>query len=266
MALTSLHIWLLGIFFIATCLVAAAVAFTPASSRHRDVVAILILGMYFIFYRDTQLLKIEALRIAVNTFSVIQVGNLLDLLCITRIAFPSTVTASSAGKKDSGVADGQSIKANAGIAKRFLWGISVLWNFRNVGSSEQPSKLPAFRRGDNEYVPSRLVFLVRRSFSLVVRIAILRAWGGGWPFLSPLSDMAFPKQYFFSRMWDVSASEFLVRCWATFLFWTRGYLNHSVAYDILSIIMVASMISPPRNWPPMYGSIIDACSVRAWWG
>ncbi|KAH8816084.1 membrane bound O-acyl transferase family-domain-containing protein [Xylogone sp. PMI_703] len=264
--MVSIRIWLLGIAVAIKFLAASALAFLPPASGYRNLVGVIITILGFIFYRDTQLLEAEALKIALNTFSVIQLGNILDVVCISRLSFPhrlkvpSTTTSSQDATKD------KLIEAKPTVANKFTWGLATIWNFRGVRTPEEVKNIPGFRRNDKASIPSRGSFLLRRLIVIVIRIAILKSWGEGWPLLNPRVDMAFPKEYFFSRLQDVTSNEILVRIWATILFWVRGYLNHSLAYEVLSVITVSLGFSQPQNWPPMYSSLLDCNSVRAWWG
>ncbi|KAL7912364.1 hypothetical protein GGI35DRAFT_492273 [Trichoderma velutinum] len=264
MALTPLQLWLLGLMAAVKFMAASSVAFLPASSRCREFAAAVILGLYFFFYRDTQLLKVEALRISLNTFSVIQVGNIVDILCISRITYPNVHQAKA--QQNDGQAQREAASVKPGIGQKFSWGLAMVWNFRGVSTPQQVKGIPCFWRRDPSYVPEKAAFLARRCLGIAVRIIILKAWGPAWPLLSPSVDLAFGKQYLFSRIWAVSSHEMLIRVWATGLFWIRGYLNHSVAYDIISVIAVALRLSSPRDWPPMYGSLRGCRSIRAWWG
>lgn len=265
MALTPLQLWLLGLMTTAKIISASSIAFLHPSSRVRDLVGTTVLGLYFFFYRDTQLLKVEGLRIAVNTFAVIQVGNIIDVLCITRLAFPNAPS-STGTQGHNGEAKKTESSVKSGPFRKFWWALVTIWNFRGVGMPQQVKGIPNFQRCDASFMPGRATFLLRRCVSIAIRMAILKEWGNGWPLLSPAVDLAFPKQYLFSRMQDISSHEILIRIWATGLFWAKGYLNHSVAYDLFSAVAVTSGISQPRSWPPMYGSLVDCHSIRNWWG
>ncbi|KKO96696.1 hypothetical protein THAR02_11197 [Trichoderma harzianum] len=214
MAFTPLQLWLLGLMAAVKLLAASSVAFLPVSSRCREFAAAVILGLYFLFYRDTQLLKVEALKISLNTFSVIQVGNIVDVLCISRTTYPNVPQAKA--QQNDGQVRRETASVKSGIGQRFSWGLATVWNFRGVGTPQEVKGIPHFWRRDPSYVPEKAAFLARRCLGIAVRIVILKAWGPAWPLLSPSVDLAFGKQYLFSRIGAVSSHEMLIRVWATY--------------------------------------------------
>lgn len=254
---TPLQSWLCFLILFITTVAVLSLAFTHPKSHQRDAASLLVICLYILFYRDTQFLQNETLKIALNTFSIIQIGHIVRIVSVDRLSYiPEQLQHANHSKVAISTTDG----------RRFSWALSAVFNFRAIHTTEQAKGTPRFHRGHINYVPSRMRFLSVKCLTLTVRILILAVWGGGWPLLHLPDDCAAPKEYLFSRLGDVTPQEVVQRTWATFLFWLRGYLNHSTAYDLISVVCVASKQSNPISWPPMYGSLTDSYTIRGWWG
>ena len=57
-----------------------------------------------------------------------------------------------------------------------------------------------------------------------------------------------------------------VRVAATLLFWAGTYCLLDAGYCFTSMISVAFDLTEPDEWPPLFGSIGDAYSIRRFWG
>ena len=69
----------------------------------------------------------------------------------------------------------------------------------------------------------------------------------------------------FSRLGEVTAEEAIFRVISSVMFLLNGCLTVVMFYHIISVICVAFHISPVEAWPPMYGDLRNAYTVRRFW-
>ncbi|PLN84691.1 membrane bound O-acyl transferase family-domain-containing protein [Aspergillus taichungensis] len=63
-----------------------------------------------------------------------------------------------------------------------------------------------------------------------------------------------------------SLTQLGARVAATLLFWAGTYCLLDAAYLFVSVLSVAFGFTQPHEWPPLFGSLTDAYSVRRFWG
>ena len=149
--------------------------------------------------------------------------------------------------------------------KSKLWfAIDTVCNPRGIGKPWQIKNVPPFSSSDPSYVPSRKAFLLRKLVSIVICFIIYDA---GFAQSKPQGPLiALDKQPFFSRYDEISRKEFHFRINCAIGFWVGhgAYLNLFV--NIFSFVVVALGISEPAAWRPLFGSPMEAYSIRQFWG
>lgn len=120
---------------------------------------------------------------------------------------------------------------------------------------------------------SRAIFLRNRAVSLCIIIAmlqtyhyvsfrLLRHFGFEWE----MTDFLPSKEIYFRRLTTVTFRETLVRAWIVG-YWTLYSMGfYTALHDVLAFIFVSTGLDMPEDWPPLFGSIRDATSVRNFWG
>lgn len=128
---------------------------------------------------------------------------------------------------------------------------NVLWNMRDIGGPRQIPRIPPNRYSRPGRGPSRIGFLTRHVTSLACTYVLLE-----------VATLAPPR-----RAAPTSGAEaVLIPVLATAAFWTTLSLFLSLIYDVLAITQVALFLSEPADWPPLFGRITDAWSIRQFWG
>lgn len=81
-----------------------------------------------------------------------------------------------------------------------------------------------------------------------------------------LDDFATDKQGFLPP-WPIHPRDIALRILIT-MQWTIGsYLSLKIAHRISAVLFVSILrLDHPSEWPPLFGSIADACSLRGFWG
>jgi len=71
---------------------------------------------------------------------------------------------------------------------------------------------------------------------------------------------------FFSRIQSTTPGGLTVRAFATMAMWASSYCVLQCVYDTLPIIAVGSGLSPVKSWRPLFGSPLEAYTVRRFQG
>lgn len=69
----------------------------------------------------------------------------------------------------------------------------------------------------------------------------------------------------FSRLGEITAEEAIFRVISSVMFLLNGCLTIVMFYHIMSLFCVALLITPAEAWPPMYGDLRNAYTVRRFW-
>jgi hypothetical protein len=147
-----------------------------------------------------------------------------------------------------------------------LWTLDVVFNKRRIGTARQVKNVPHFRRSDPTFIPSKSRFLVFRAARFVVVYLLVDFLTSFSP--SPAAQFAVEKVPLLSRLavGEVAGEEFGERMGATGGFWFFSWLIQGVVYDSFSLVAVELGLSTVEDWPPRFGSWMDAWSVRRFWG
>ena len=138
------------------------------------------------------------------------------------------------------------------------WSMDMLFSAR-WGVS--PKMLPAFRRKDKSYVPTRWRFLATRSWDLVWTVAMvyiinhytLNIWQ---------DDFTGVPDGFLRRLSSVTPRELAIRMYVAVVGKFEPYLALRAGHSLVSIIGVGVLSDDPKRYPPLFGSIKEAYRVR----
>jgi hypothetical protein len=118
----------------------------------------------------------------------------------------------------------------------------------------------------------RAVFLRNRAISLFTIWAILRLYS--YLFAKTrvygveleMYDFLPTRESYFRRFNEITIRETIVRVWLVcyWVFYSVGL--YTGFHNIFAIVFVASGLDKPEDWPPLFGNIRDATSVRNFWG
>lgn len=146
------------------------------------------------------------------------------------------------------------------------WVIGLVFNPRGIGKPWQISNIPPFSRTNKSFCPSRRTFIGKRVLLFLVFSVMLEVYDAIHLQLNlKQDDFTDEKIRFFSRLKDVTQREMIVRLWLPFATYLPMYLEYSSLHCIVSVIAVA-FGDDPLQWPPLYGDLRDAYSLRRFWG
>jgi hypothetical protein len=156
----------------------------------------------------------------------------------------------------------QSRKAIDADALGWTW--DVVFSYRAIGTPREPKNIPKWSVADPEYVPSRAKFLLHRGAAVITSYLILDFLNNLPP--PDLSHFIDVKSRQFSGFKGQSIEDIITRMMSTGLFWFSLRLTIALIYNAFSLIPVALMIHGPKDWPPYFGSVLSAFSIRKFWG
>jgi hypothetical protein len=155
------------------------------------------------------------------------------------------------------------------IVKRLIWAVDLVSNPRGIGTSWQIRNLPAFSKQDPNYVPSRRRFILQRLAAGLMFYAVVKLYYllEKKFYIANLRDGDYSeeKESIIRRIGEASLHELFVRSWLPFSFFFTAWCRHQYLHSFVSASAVA-LGDEPRRWPPLYGDIRDAYSIRQFWG
>ncbi|KAF8815354.1 hypothetical protein BYT27DRAFT_7080138 [Phlegmacium glaucopus] len=145
---------------------------------------------------------------------------------------------------------GQKPLSEMPLNKRLWWATSLAENPRGIGWTHEPTlhipPRPSSTRG--KFILSQLMWLVFYIFQFDISNIFTRK--------NPCFATGGPSLTAFGWLWRSTAWSFVF----------SAYSMLSLVYTAYSIISVTIGISEPRDWPHLFGSPLDAYTVRNCWG
>jgi hypothetical protein len=194
----------------------------------------------------------------VGGYSVMLLFHYVDIGLLTRWEFNSSTIASP-------TSDGKVTMSQPTWGSQLRFGIWAAFNARCLGTSEQVRNIPQFSNKDPNHIPSRAAFLRRTA-----RIAALSYLG--MDLLSSMSDPEVGNRFLvpsrvpiFRRLGEVTLEEVIIRIFSTIAMGAGLVCSQGGIYNIFAFISVLTGMSDPSDWPPFYGSLSDAYSLRRLW-
>lgn len=71
---------------------------------------------------------------------------------------------------------------------------------------------------------------------------------------------------FFARLQDISMQKVAIRIATSFTFFLHVYCIIRIQYSIVGIVAVGTGLSEVSAWRPPFGRLVDAYTVRHFWG
>lgn len=146
---------------------------------------------------------------------------------------------------------------------RLLVAWSLIFNLRNVNTPWAIKNLSTLSRNDPVDKGSFVTHAIAHALGIYLSLDAI------FTLLPPANlDVDIPeyKQKLFSRISDVSFEEMIARPFTVIIPAISIYGVFSIPYDLASIIAVQWCNSSPRQWPPLFGSLGEAYTLRRFWG
>ncbi|MCJ1431730.1 hypothetical protein MMC27_001085 [Xylographa pallens] len=148
---------------------------------------------------------------------------------------------------------------------RIVNGASILCSFRFIGTAFEVKNIPRPSNWDYHDRLGTARPLMQLAITTVICYITL-------DFLDFNSDNRMVKTYFssqnvpfFARAKDISIAELTMRISAMVGSGVGTICVHRGIYSIAAFVSVASGLDKPISWPPLFGSPLDAYSLRRFW-
>ena len=164
-------------------------------------------------------------------------------------------------RKDVHILDRQS---NAWERMRF--GFNVTLSPRQVNTPFQVKNVPPWSCQDRSYVPSRASFLRRTAMRTAMCYLLVDLCSLGADPENNAALFSATKVPLLTRLGQVDSQELVVRIFASLMLWLNVVCIFYIFHGLVVFVAVASGISKVKDWPPPFGSLSDAYTVRKFWG
>ena len=146
---------------------------------------------------------------------------------------------------------------------KFAFAIALLFGTRGVNTPWQSKNTPRFSSIYSSRPPSRLQFLARRCLTVLLGFLIMDF--GTARYLDP-KIFALDTVPFFARLSHVTIEGMVVRMVNMLALWVINYALICFFANCWAVFAVGLGMSRPEAWPPGFGSVSDAWTLRRAWG
>ena len=157
------------------------------------------------------------------------------------------------------------VKPNPSGLQRLRFGFHLSVSTRKVGTSYQVKGVSSFSTKDTRYLPSREAFLLNKALVLLICYLVLD--------LSTLTSQPDQNQVLYHdariSMFDLNnltLEQLLVRSVTTLGFWLNVYCIIEFYMGPFAFFTVGIGASKIECWPPGFGPVSEAYSIRRFWG
>lgn len=146
---------------------------------------------------------------------------------------------------------------------RLKFGFHVATTFRYIGTPYQARNVPHFSASDPSYVPSRLNFLSRKATIFLISFTVLDVTNLGADLPLDFSPETIP---LFTRLSNVTGQQLLTRLMAALGYGIAVCSFQQLIHSIWALIHVGFGFSTVGSWRPLFGSPMEAYTIRRFWG
>jgi len=178
-------------------------------------------------------------------------------------------TKSRDGRRTQGYIPG-SDEPNSSVYESTTWGrlrfgYYAAVSTRNVGSSFEVSGVPHFSTKDPSYVPSRGIFIRQKALLLLSCYLVLDTFTLlSQPDQNPL--LYNESEISLANSKNRSVEKIVIRSASTVGFWVNLYCVIQFYMGSVALVSVALGLSEVNSWPPGFGSLSEAYTLRQFWG
>ncbi|EFR01714.1 hypothetical protein MGYG_04717 [Nannizzia gypsea CBS 118893] len=149
--------------------------------------------------------------------------------------------------------------------ERLKFGFAATFSFRHIGTPYQVKNVPRFSKKNPEYVPSRSRFLLWTGFIFTASYVFLDLVTFKVDIDTNLKYFTPKNIPFFTRLPNISRDEIVMRVISTAISGITMTCIQRGIYSLVAFVSVFLAISEPREWPPFYGPVSQAFSLRRAW-
>lgn len=176
--------------------------------------------------------------------------------------FGTELTKSASGDRDEAYSVSEDQDT---FSSRFAFGQEVAGTIRGPNTSWEVKNLPAFSTSDHQWIPSPTTFILWKS-AVIISSFVLNDYVIDAK-MSIDHDLMLPSKVpFLFRLGDVTLGECWTRLVVGLSTWLNLYFFIQLAFGCPALISVCFKPSGVALWRPVFGSLLDAYTMRGFWG
>lgn len=140
--------------------------------------------------------------------------------------------------------------------------IALLWNLRRIGTKWQVKMKAIDAKGDGQ-PKGRFPFVLERLMTTLLAYLVLDIMISA---PGPDDTLLSPRKQTLIHLSSLSLDDVIFRIIGTASFWLCTYLLNLVMTNSVAILCVGTGVSSAKNWPPLYGPLSEAYTIRQFWG
>lgn len=260
-----------GIFGFQLSLTGAVVGFTPASSVLRPGILLLIASCPYFQFPYLEDIHYAPLRGALGAACIYTVIIYIDAVLLNKFTYEASGPISATGgltpiKPNRSNTESKDFGTLKGALRRFQFGLNISTQGRFPATKWPVKNIPPFSRSEPDYVPGKGRFQLQTSLKVLVGFTLLALLGFAPKPGDGLTVFASEKVALLIRLDGVTKQEFTTRVGSVLGYWTVQYIIHVTVHGLLAVVAVTLGASEVKAWPPVFGSVQDAYSIRRYWG
>ena len=202
-----------------------------------------------------------ALLTAISISFVLQY---LDLSLLSRWNFQTRGPHPKRGLKSKTGSYASLGKSSDSPMDRMRFGLSSAFAFRHLDTPWENQNTPSFS-GGWQNVPSRKSFLLW-SMTAVIMCYFVIDFSTAQPIPENIEKI-FSWEFvpLLSRLGDVTIQQLMLRLLCTLVYWANMYCMIQGFTSAVTVLAVGSGLSEVKSWRPLFGSPVEAYTVRRFW-
>ncbi|KAL4985196.1 membrane bound O-acyl transferase family-domain-containing protein [Aspergillus falconensis] len=246
-------------------LISAIIAFSSHSSPARPVAFASIVALTLSLQGIAARWSRTGYHLAATGFHLcpwVTVSIALDLFFFTRVTYAEHIEWLSRSQKN------KNMNISPSLTHRLLWALVMPVNYRRIGTKWQISHIPPFDVETPSSIPTRTGFLIHRLLTSIIAFSVVYSLVAGSTRSANVGVGEYPTGTVQKNMldaYDLSLPTLQTRLSLTACFIITLFISQAAWSNAVSFIAVLFRLSPPQNWPPIQGSVLEAYTVRRFW-
>ncbi|XXH04101.1 hypothetical protein Hte_010512 [Hypoxylon texense] len=261
----------ISIFGLQLSLTGAVLGFTSANSILRPGFLLLIATSPYLQFPYLEDIHYAPLRGALGAACIYTVIIYIDVVLLNNFTFEAGGPTSTSGgltpiepkqfkrcPKDSGLL--------REALQRLRFGLNISTQGRFPATRWPVKNIPPFSRSKPDYVPGKGRFQIQTALKIVIGFTLLALLGFAPNSGDNSTVFSSEKVALLTRLDSVSREDMVTRTGSVLGYWTVQYIIHVTIHGLFAVVTIISGVSEVKAWPPVFGSIQDAYSIRRYWG
>ncbi|CAG7921867.1 unnamed protein product [Penicillium olsonii] len=246
-------------------IVGITAAFTSSRSQLRYITLLAAVALAYHLQRHVHA-AFPSIRIAglLSALCWAQILNAADILCLSRVNYAQQLEWERA-TTDQKPKESLTLGDSCFSWSRLGWALDLSFNLRRIGTPWHVKNLPNFDKTEGHWT-SRLGFFRYRIFVICLALLTLRLLNYGGNQKALVDVMSVENQSLVRFTDGIFMQKLLSHVSFVVSYWLNMRATHQLMYNSCAVISVALGIHESTSWPPLGGSIMEAWTLRRFWG